>query len=58
MILELESLKFLCVIVLNLLKNPLIKNEIRHDSSLILMKIIFTVIKTMLMYFCEWFSWP
>jgi len=38
-------LKFLCAIVLSRLMNPLSKDET-------------TVIKTMFMYLCVWFSWP
>jgi len=54
----LDFLKFLCVIVLSRLKSPLSKDETRHDSSLILMISHYTMIKTMFMYFCVWFSWP
>jgi len=54
----LDSLKFLCVIVLSRLKDALNKNETRRDSLIILMRSHFTVIKTMFMYFCVWFSWP
>jgi len=43
---------FLCVIVLSRLMDPLIKEETRHDSSITLMICPYTVIKTMLMYFC------
>jgi len=48
----LDSLKNFCVIVLSRLKSPLSKDETRRDSSLILMKSHYTVIKTMFMYFC------
>jgi len=34
------------------------KDETRRDSSLILMISHYTVIKTMFLYFCVWFSWP
>jgi len=53
----LDSLKFLCVIVLSCLTSPLSKNETRRDSSHILIS-RYTVIKTMIMSFCVWFSWP
>jgi len=48
----LDSLNFLCVIVLSSLKSPLSNNETRRNCSLILM------ISHMPMYFCLWFSWP
>jgi len=51
-------LSFLCVIVLSRLKSPLSKDETRRDSLLILMTSYYTVIKTMFMYFCVWFTWP
>jgi len=35
---------------------PLSKDETRRDSSLNLMLSQYTVIKTMFMYFCVWFS--
>jgi len=56
----LDFFKFLCVIVLSRLMRPLSKDETHHvsSSSLILMISHYTVIKTMLMYFCVWFSWP
>jgi len=34
------------------------KDEPCRDNSLILMVSHYTVIKTMFMYFCAWFSWP
>jgi len=34
------------------------KDETRRDSSLALTISHYTVIKTMFMYFCVWFSWP
>jgi len=37
---------------------PLSKDETRRDSSLTLTISHYTVIKTMFMYFCLWFSWP
>jgi len=54
----LDSLKFLCVIVLSCLKSPLSMDETCRDSSLILMISHYTVIKSMFMHFCVWFSWP
>jgi len=38
--------------------SPLSKDETRRDSSLALTIGHYTVIKTMFMYFCVWFSWP
>jgi len=54
----LDFLKILCAIVLSHLMSPLSKDKTRRDSSLTLTISHFTVIKTMLMYFCVWFSWP
>jgi len=53
----LDFLKFLCAIVLSRLTSPLSKDETRRDSSFTLTISHYTVIKTMLMYFCVWFSW-
>jgi len=52
----LDSLKIFIVIVLSRLKSPIEQDETRRDSSLILMISHYTVIKTMLMHFCVWFS--
>jgi len=54
----LDSLNFLCGIVLSRLKSHLSKDETRRYSSLILMISHYIVIKTMLMYFCICYSWP
>jgi len=54
----LDFFKFLCVIVLSRLMSPLSKNETRRDNSLTLTISHYTVIKTVFMYFCVWFSWP
>jgi len=34
------------------------KDETRRDSSLAFIIYHYTVIKTVFMYFCIWFSWP
>jgi len=54
----LDFYEFLCAIVLGRLMSPLSGDEARHDSSLTLMMGHCTLIGTMFMYFCEWFSWP
>jgi len=56
--LRLGFFKFLCAIVLSRLMRPLSKDETRRDSSLTLMISHYTVIKTIFMYFCVWFSCP
>jgi len=38
--------------------SPLSKEETRRNSSLTLMICPYTVIKTVIMYFCVEFSWP
>jgi len=40
-IVDLDSLKFLCVIVLSRMKSPMSKDETRRDSSLILHVYVF-----------------
>jgi len=53
------KLFFLCVIVFSKsLDESLSKDETGRDSSLTLLICPYTVIKTMFMYFCVWFSWP
>jgi len=49
--LDLDSLKFLCVIVLSRLKSSLSKDETRRDSSLILMISHYTLIRACLCIF-------
>jgi len=38
--------------------SPLSKDKTRRDSLLALTISHYTVIKTMFMHFCVWFSWP
>jgi len=54
----LDFFKFLYAIVLSRLMSPLNKDETQCDSSLTLTISHYTVITTMFMYFCVWFSWP
>jgi len=48
----LDSLKFLCAIVLSRPMSPLSKDETRRDSSLTSMISHYTMFETMFMYFC------
>jgi len=56
--LRLGFFKILCAIVLSRLMSRLSKDETRRDSSLTLTISHYTVIKTMFMDLCVWFSWP
>jgi len=55
----LDSLKFLCVIVLSCVNvlSPLSKDEMLRNSALILIS-HYTGIKAIFLYFSVWFSWP